>query len=41
MKKLLVIATILFTVSVVFSSCGGNRNGVGCPTASKSKPFRA
>jgi hypothetical protein len=41
MKKLLIIATVLFTITVLVSACGGSRNGAGCPTASKTKPFRA
>lgn len=41
MKKLFLIGLVLFTITVIVTSCGGNRNGVGCPTANSSKPFRA
>jgi predicted small secreted protein len=44
MKKLLVIVAVLFTVSMIATSCGGSRRGggsEGCPTANKAKPFRA
>ena len=39
MKKLLVVFVAF--VAIAISSCGTPRSGAGCPTASKSKPFRA
>jgi hypothetical protein len=41
MKKLLLVLLVAAGVSIVASSCGGQRKGVGCPTANSNKPFRA
>jgi hypothetical protein len=41
MKKLMLVLVVLCTVSIVVTSCAANKNGAGCPTATKSKKFTA
>lgn len=41
MKKIMTALLVAAVTTFIFSSCAGTRSGMGCPTSSKSKPFRA
>lgn len=41
MKKIMITLVLAVIATFIFSSCAGSRNGMGCPTTVKSKPFRA
>ncbi len=41
MKKVMISLLAVAIAAFVFTSCASSKRGVGCPTSTSNKPFRA
>jgi predicted small secreted protein len=41
MKKVMISLLVVAIAAFVFTSCASSKRGMGCPTSSSNKPFRA